>query len=100
MDKALADNAKDALQSAQGYQYPDVKVSAYRGAVQLSGFVATEDQKNKATDIARRVPGVRRVVNDLMLESTAISRPSARAIRQDRTRSSYPDLEPFIVRRA
>lgn len=54
------------------YKDPDVKgtevhVTTMNGVVQLSGFVDTEQAKQKAADIARSVPGVMDVHNDLIL---------------------------------
>jgi len=46
-----------------------VKVETYRGQVQLSGFVDTPAQKTKAAEVARNVPGVRSVKNDLIVKS-------------------------------
>ena len=46
-----------------------ISVSTYKGVVQLSGFVDTEDQKQKALDIARKVDGVKSVVNALVVKN-------------------------------
>lgn len=52
---------------------PDVKglavgVETYNGRVQLSGFVDTLAQKNKAAQVARTVSGVQWVKNDLVVK--------------------------------
>ena len=44
-----------------------VKVTTMRGIVQLSGFVDSEQAKDRAGEIARSVPGVVDVHNDLVL---------------------------------
>jgi hyperosmotically inducible periplasmic protein len=54
------------------YKDPDVKgtevhVTTMNGVVQLSGFVETEQAKQKASEIARSIPGVMDVHNDLIL---------------------------------
>jgi osmotically-inducible protein OsmY len=45
-----------------------VKVTSYRGTVQLSGFVNTSDQKRRAEDIAEKVQGVKRVENNITVK--------------------------------
>jgi osmotically-inducible protein OsmY len=67
-DKKLEGNVKDAL-SADSVKYPDVKVSAYKGVVQLSGFVNERDQKNRAGDLAGKVSGVEKVVNNITVKA-------------------------------
>jgi hypothetical protein len=52
------------------------------GTVWLSGRVANADQQAKALDIARRIPGVVQVVNDLSISAPApktVARPAAAA---------------------
>ncbi len=44
-----------------------IQVDTLNGAVQLAGFVATQADKDKAGEIARGVPDVRRVVNNLIV---------------------------------
>src|SRR4051794_13853374 len=45
----------------------EVKVSTMRGIVQLSGFVESQQAKDRAGEIARSIPGVTDVHNDLIL---------------------------------
>jgi hyperosmotically inducible periplasmic protein len=52
-DKTLGSRVQDALDDNTAYKFPDVKVNVYNGRVQLSGFVQTRDQKQKAEDIAK-----------------------------------------------
>ena len=66
-DKMLSGRVKHALNDQPVYKYPDVKVQTYRGVVQLSGFVATEAQRNAATEIARRARGVRQIENNILI---------------------------------
>ncbi len=47
------------------------------GTVWLSGRVASEEQQAKALDIARRIPGVKQVVNDLQVAAPAAKPVSA-----------------------
>ena len=66
-DKAVSGNVRAAL-SADSVKYPDIQVAAYRGVVQLSGFVDTKDHKSRAADITKNVPGVRRVDNNVTIK--------------------------------
>ena len=67
-DTSLTANVKSALDDNPGYTYAEVTVQTFRGAVQLSGFVNTVDQKNKAGVIAREVSGVREVLNNITVK--------------------------------
>jgi osmotically-inducible protein OsmY len=67
-DKALEAKVDKALIGAPVYKYPDVKVTVYRGEVQLSGFVTTDAQKEEATRIAQQVSGVNDVQNNLLIK--------------------------------
>jgi hyperosmotically inducible protein len=52
----------------------NVNVNTYRGAVQLSGFVDSQDKSNRAGSAARGVSGVQSVQNDLQVKSAAAGR--------------------------
>ena len=43
-----------------------IKVDSFKGTVQLSGFVSSEKERQRAEEIARAVRGVREVRNDLI----------------------------------
>ncbi len=45
-----------------------ISVETYKGTVQLSGFVNSEQAVNKAGQIARSVKGVKSVKNDLIVK--------------------------------
>ncbi len=47
----------------------DVGVDTFKGTVQLSGFVDTAEQKARAEQIARGVPGVSNVQNRLSVKA-------------------------------
>ena len=66
-DQALALNVRDALAASPVYKYSGVHVAADRGQVKLDGVVPTTAQRDAATDIAQRVPGVASVDNDLVV---------------------------------
>src|SRR6185503_9959823 len=56
-DQTLNRRVSHALNGQPVYKYADVHVHSYRGSVQLSGFVASEAQRDAATEIAQRVRG-------------------------------------------
>lgn len=47
-----------------------VEVETFRGTVQLSGFVDTDEQKSRAAEIARTVTGVKEVKNNITVKTT------------------------------
>jgi len=66
-DKALAKTVKDALENHPVYKLDAVEVSAYRGTVQLSGFVSTQGQKDEAGEVAAQGVGVLKVENNISI---------------------------------
>jgi hyperosmotically inducible periplasmic protein len=70
-DKVLVQKVKAALGDSEVYKFPDVKVETYQGTVQLTGFVETQEQKQKAQELARNIRGVASVKNDIMLKGEA-----------------------------
>jgi hyperosmotically inducible protein len=69
-DKALAARVRDSLHNNPEYKFNDVAVATYNGTVQLSGFVDTSDQKNKAGDTARQIPGANNIQNNITAKDT------------------------------
>jgi len=67
-DKSLNARVNSALSDNPEYKFKDVKVTSYRGTVQLSGFVNTSDQKRRAGDITERVQGVKHVENNVTVK--------------------------------
>ena len=47
----------------------DVQVETFKGQVQLSGFVDTTKQKQRAAELANAVPGVKSVTNNLLVRN-------------------------------
>ncbi len=65
---AVTARVKSALASDDFVRARDVQVETFRGIVQLSGFVDSEAQKNRATEVARSVQGVEQVKNNLIVK--------------------------------
>lgn len=55
-----------------------IDLSVEEGTVWMSGHVANEQQQMAALDVARRIPGVTQVVNDLSIEAPAAKATAAR----------------------
>lgn len=65
-DGALTARVKTAIATEAGpSEAMNVNVTTYRGTVELSGFVDSEQTAQRAEQIARSVDGVRMVKNDL-----------------------------------
>jgi osmotically-inducible protein OsmY len=46
----------------------EINVETFKGTVQLSGFVSSQADMNKAAEVARRVKGVKSVKNDIRIK--------------------------------
>jgi hyperosmotically inducible periplasmic protein len=64
-DAAIAARVKSALAADPELRPLPVSVATFRGAVQLSGYVASAAQADRAVAIAHSVKGVRSVINEL-----------------------------------
>lgn len=67
-DTAISSKIKTELLADPDVKGLAVKVNVNKGNVQLSGFVDTAAQKNKAEEIAKNVKGVQYVRNDLVVK--------------------------------
>jgi hyperosmotically inducible protein len=67
-DKTLALRVGNALGDNREYKLDAVEVRAYRGNVQLSGFVNTADQKKRAGEITKNIEGVKSVENNISVK--------------------------------
>jgi osmotically-inducible protein OsmY len=70
-DRADSSRVKKALSEDTQYKYGDVNVQTFKGVVQLSGFVNSRDQKNRAGDLAKKVEGVREIQNNITVKESA-----------------------------
>jgi osmotically-inducible protein OsmY len=68
-DAALTAKVKSAIATDAGAKTAAaLNVETYRGVVQLTGFVDSEDQVTRAVSAAKKVQGVRSVKNDIRLK--------------------------------
>jgi osmotically-inducible protein OsmY len=71
-DAAVTAKVKTAIATDVGAKTAaQVNVDTTQGVVQLSGFVESEDQINRAVSAAKKVNGVRSVRNDIRVKSSA-----------------------------
>ncbi|HEV2456519.1 MAG TPA: BON domain-containing protein [Verrucomicrobiae bacterium] len=68
-DKTLQRQVRSSLSDNPEYKFDQVNVDVYRGTCQLSGFVDTQVQKDKAGDIAKGVQGVTSVDNNITVRN-------------------------------
>ncbi len=78
-DNRLTEKVKDQLKAEPVYKFSNVGVKTYDGVVQLSGFVQNEDQKQRAEQVAQRVPGVAKVINSIAIAPQAGPTPTGAA---------------------
>jgi uncharacterized membrane protein len=69
-DNRTAERVKEALAHDPQYKYEGVNVVAFKGTVQLSGFVNSKAQKSSAGDVAKKVEGVKEVENNISVKET------------------------------
>lgn len=67
-DTVVAGQVREALAADALCQCRQVYVESYRGAVQLSGRVATSAQRDRASTLARGVPGVVTVTSEIEVQ--------------------------------
>ena len=66
-DKTISAKIKTQFYRDKGVKGTQVDVNTFQGVVQLSGFVDTQAQKDRAGEIARQTAGVRDVHNDIVV---------------------------------
>jgi len=66
-DAAATTQIKSKLVGSDMVSAPNIHVETQNGIVQLSGFVSNYAQIKEAERIARSAPGVKSVVNDLVI---------------------------------
>ena len=67
-DSAITTKVKTAILEEESLKMLQINVKTFKGIVQLSGFVDSAQRVDKAGDIARRIEGVVKVENDLIVK--------------------------------
>ncbi len=68
LDSAIEDKYKASLQGNKKLGKEDIKYSADKGTLYLKGSVKTEREKKEAEELAKKVPQVQHVVNDIAVK--------------------------------
>ena len=67
-DSVITTKVKAAIFNEPSLKSSEINVETYKGTVQLSGFVNSRADINKAVEVARGVSGVKSVKNDMRLK--------------------------------
>ena len=66
-DTVITTKVKAAIFNEPSLKVAQINVETFKGTVQLSGFVSSQANINKAVEVARGVGGVKSVRNDMRL---------------------------------
>jgi hyperosmotically inducible protein len=67
-DSVITTKVKAAVLNEPSLKSAEINVETYKGVVQLSGFVNSQADINKALEITRNIKGVTSVKNDMRLK--------------------------------
>ena len=67
-DTVLTTKTKAAIFKEPSLKSAEINVETFKGIVQLSGFVSSQADINRAAEIARGIAGVKSVKNDMRLK--------------------------------
>lgn len=67
-DSVITTKVKAALAGDSETSATEINVETFKGVVQLSGFVNSRAEMNRAVQVARGVAGVKSVKNDMRLK--------------------------------
>jgi osmotically-inducible protein OsmY len=67
-DTVITTSVKAAILKESSLKVAEINVETFKGVVQLSGFVSSQDNIATAMSIARNVNGVKAVNNDMRLK--------------------------------
>lgn len=69
-NSVLTAKVKAAIFNDPTLKSSEITVQTFKGEVQLSGFVSSIDQTNRAVDVAKGIPGVTSVKNDMRVKGS------------------------------
>lgn len=75
--EAIENRFKAGLDSSRRLKHQHIQFSAANGTLYLKGSVRTEAQKREAEDLAKKIPAVQQVVNDIQVIHEKSSRESS-----------------------
>lgn len=69
-NSVLTAKVKTAIFNEPSLKSSEISVETYKGEVQLSGFVSSIEQTRKAVEVAKSIPGVTSVKNDMRVKGS------------------------------
>ena len=67
-DTVITTKVKSVVLNEPSLKSAEINVETFKGVVQLSGFVSSQADINKAVELARGISGVKSVKNDMRLK--------------------------------
>ncbi|MHB9119175.1 MAG: BON domain-containing protein [Burkholderiales bacterium] len=67
-DSVITTRVKAAIFNEPSLKSAEINIETFKGKVQLSGFVSSHAAESKAIEIARSIPGVNAVKNDMRVK--------------------------------
>ena len=67
-DTVITTKVKAAILEDKDLKVAEINVETFKGVVQMSGFVSSQSDINKAATLARSVDGVKSVKNDMRVK--------------------------------
>lgn len=67
-DTVITTKVKAAILEDKELKVTEINVETFKGVVQLSGFVSTQGDINRAATLARSIEGVKSVKNDMRVK--------------------------------
>lgn len=67
-DSVITTKVKSEIFEEPGLKSAEINVETFKGVVQLSGFVSSQANIDKAVQVARAVKGVKSVKNDMRVK--------------------------------
>lgn len=67
-DTVITTRVKAAIFGDDMLKVTEINVETFKGTVQLSGFVTSREHANRAVEVARGVPGVKDVKNNMQIK--------------------------------
>jgi osmotically-inducible protein OsmY len=67
-DSAITTKVKAAIFNEPGLKSAEINVETFKGVVQLSGFVSSAADMNRAVQVTRTIAGVESVKNDMQMK--------------------------------
>ncbi len=67
-DTVITTKVKAAILDDPALKVAEINVETFKGRVQLSGFVNSQSQIERAVEVTRKVKGVKSVANDIRIK--------------------------------